>query len=128
MYRSLCRFCMQGELGAQDCLVVDLSTLRLDPEAETSLSTSVASIVNEYLAMEEDDRTSIDSSRDGEESDSDANGVEIVKEGEGAENGYEDEETPAAILTFGCAREEAKALAKILIDLVKGSRGELGVK
>ena len=112
--------------------MVDLSTLRLDPEAETSLSTSVESIVNEYLATEEYHRTSTDSSRDGEDSDSDASGVslESVKEGEGTENGFqvEDEESPAAILTFGCSREGAKALAKILGDFVKGSRGKLGVK
>lgn len=119
---------MQGELGAKDCLVVDLSTLRLDTLVETSLSTSVESIVNEYLAKEEYDRTSIDSSKDSDDSDSDAGGIDIVEEGEGADNGYEDEEIPTTILTFGCAREEAKALAKILIDFVKGSRGELGMK
>lgn len=119
---------MQGELGANDRLVVDLSTLRLETEVETSLSINVESIVNEYLAKEEIDRASIDFSKDGDDSDLDAIGINIVEEGEGAENGYESGESLATILTFGCAREEAKALAKILLDFVKGSRGELGAR
>ena len=110
--------------------MVDLSTLRLDTETETSLSTSVESLVNEYLAVKENDRTSTHSKEDSDESEADASGIEtsVEVQGDKIENADEDEKCSASILTFECARDEAKALAQLLIDLVKGSRGELKVK
>ena len=102
---------------------MDLSTLRLEDEIQATLATRVEEVVANFLARE-GGKGCTDSS---DESDAESDGVESSVEGGKEEDRNGEEESIGSVLTFECARDEAKALAKILIDLVRGCRSELGV-